>query len=72
MLIDGVWVVLQKGLRFLVSKQLQGNCRVGYEMRRICKEKKVSAPKEHSKGRLDIIGWNFVTYNSEQVRLRMW
>ncbi|GJS40971.1 hypothetical protein Tco_0566014 [Tanacetum coccineum] len=28
------------------------------------------APKEHSKGRMDVVGWNFVI--SEQVRLPLW
>nr|GEX28003.1 hypothetical protein [Tanacetum cinerariifolium] len=36
------------------------------------RKKGASAPKEHSKGRMDVIGWNFVMYNSEQVRLRLW
>ncbi|GJW81889.1 60S ribosomal protein L32-1 [Tanacetum coccineum] len=47
----------------LVQEQLQGNCRVGYEARRICKEKRGNAPKQHSKGRLDVIGWDFVMCN---------
>ncbi|GJZ26755.1 F-box protein [Tanacetum coccineum] len=32
--------------------------------------KRGSAPKEHSKGRMDVVGWNFVMYNrSEQVNV---
>ncbi|GKB45204.1 hypothetical protein Tco_0890146 [Tanacetum coccineum] len=62
-IIEGVWVVLQKGAATgKLKSRLQGE--------EDLQGKRGNTPKEHSKRRMDVVGWNFVMYNrSEQVNV---